>query len=132
MSAGTIRNTVAVAFLAVSALFAAQTASAAEKYMFVSTTHLPDSQVDARVQAATQACDPGGRRAYETKAFKRCMLRLGWRYSHVHRFAGSNRRAQEEADLDKRNEDESNAAQQRRDEQMRNDESNARTMQMNQ
>jgi hypothetical protein len=131
MSASTIRNTIAVAFFAASSLFVVQTASAAEKYMFVSTRHIPDSQVDARVQAATQACDPGSRRHYESAAFKKCMLRLGWRYSHVHRFAGANRRAQEEADLDKRNEDEANAAEQRRDEQMRNDESN-RAMQMNQ
>ncbi|MEJ0076543.1 MAG: hypothetical protein WDO17_14040 [Alphaproteobacteria bacterium] len=126
-----IRTNLAIALLAVSSVLLAPAASANQRFLFQSVRHVPDSEVDARVQAATQACDPTDRRAYESASFKRCMLRLGWRYTHVQRYAAPSR-SQYDADLDKRNEDESNAAQQRREEQQRNDEATRDIIQQSQ
>jgi hypothetical protein len=80
--------------------------------------------VDAGVQAATRACDPDGRQAYESAPFKTCMLRLGWRYTHVQRFALPSH-ATHDRERDKKNADEANWAQQQREEQARNDETTA-------
>lgn len=92
--------------------------------MFASVKHIPDWQVDSGVQAATRACDPNSRQAYETAPFKTCKLRLGWRYTHVQRVTLPSR-ATHERELDKKNEDEANWAQQQREEQARNDETTA-------
>ena len=124
MSSSRIGTSLAIAFLAAPALFTIQPALAAERYVFASVKHIPDWQVDSGVQAATRACDPSGRQAYESAPFKKCMLRLGWRYTHVQRFAPPSRSAHERA-LDKKNEDAANWAQQQREEQARNDETTA-------
>jgi hypothetical protein len=126
MSISRIRTTLAIAFLAAPALLAVQPASAGEQYVFASVKHIPDWQVDSGVQAATRACDPSGRQAYETAVFKKCMLHLGWRYTHVRRFASHRpSAAQHERELDKKNQDEALWAQQQREEQARNDETTA-------
>ena len=113
-----IPTIVAIALLAAPALFTARTASAGQTWIFESVKHLPEWQVQPLEQAATRACDPGNRKGYETAPFQRCMLRLGWRFSHVRRFASPSH----DEELQKRNADESNAAQQRLDEQIRSDE----------
>ena len=68
LSISRIPTVLAIAFLAAPALFTVQAASAGEQYMFASMRHIPDWQVDSGVQAATRACDPSGRQAYETAA----------------------------------------------------------------
>lgn len=124
MSTSRIRTSLAIALLAAPALFTIQPALADEQYVFASVKHVPDWQVDAGVQAATRACDPNGRKGYETAAFRKCMLRLGWRYTHVRRFASPSRSVHER-ELDKKNQDEALWAQQQREEQARNDETTA-------
>jgi len=113
-----IPTLVAIALLAAPVLLTARTASAGQTWVFESVKHLPEWQVEPLEQAATRACDPANRKGYETAAFQHCMLRLGWRFSHVRHFASPSY----DEELRKRNADESNAAQQRLDEQIRSDE----------
>jgi len=92
-------------------------AMAGQKFIFTSTTHIPDDMVDSSVHAATRACDPTDAQGYETRQFRRCMLRLGWRYSRVTQIATPDQSYEDE--LEKRNEDASNDAERQRDEEAR-------------
>jgi hypothetical protein len=107
--------TAAFAIVALVTATTAVPAMAGQKFVFTSTRHIPDDMVDSSVQAATT--DAQG---YETRQFRRCMLRLGWRYSRVTRISTPDQSYDDE--LEKRNEDASNDAERQRDEEARRDE----------
>jgi hypothetical protein len=74
---------------------------------------------EAAAQAATRICDAGNSQNIGLPAFDKCMRGRGWRIARIEPSSGSS--SSYDAELTKRNEDEANAAEARRDEDVRHD-----------